>query len=1747
MEKMICTAACAARVFAKANQRMRVLAAFIFAVLSVFGASASGAVSVTYSFNAPRVVAGADSSTVTVAGCDPFSRTGEPVLPFRTARILIPDGQTVQSVSFDLPGKQQPITVAPPLAFGRSPVPVGIPDHPAVAQAALDSPLASIYSSDVAYPANPVELVSVQQMNGYAIAIIRIFPVQYRPVSGQLLFSRQITVNVNLAVAPLAAAAATETTVRPAWAADKVAAFVDNPESVPAQVSALSAGVQPLAATYDYLLVTTYALKAAFQPLVDQKVADGLNVKVEAIEYILANYTGKDNAEKLRNYIKYAYSTWGIQYVLLGGGASTVPFRGAYGYCTMVDNAIPSDLYFACLDGSWNSNGNTLWGEPTDGKDIVGGKGDVDMLAEVYVGRAPVATAAEATNFVNKIIKYETSGPANPGNVRLLGEWLGNYSGYNSQGGNSLDTLLPSFSGYQVDWLDDRPTNAATWGASQCVAALNKAPHLVAHDGHANQTYAMRMSTSNVASLTNTDPFLVNSIGCECGAFDNFFSANQACMAEELVKGQYGAFAVLMNSRYGWFSTTQEWKFSGEFVGRFFNRALVNGNRNIGKANQLAKQDMIGSIETSGDMVYRWCYFEITLFGDPHTPIWVSATPIISTASPLPDTLVSTAYSNTIGAIGGTKPYTWALTGNGTLPAGLTLNATTGVIDGTPTTVGSSTFTLQVTDHTAQTATKAFTLAIVTPAAPKITTGSPLTASMVGTTFSQTLAATGGTKPYTWDISAGTLPPGLSMSSDGIVAGTPTAVGNSTFTVRVTDANSYASTKVFAMSVAQAPSTVLFIDLGTDPGWTTTGEWNYGIPTGAGGTSYGYNDPTSGATGSNVYGINLTGDYSLTAGDPQYLTTTALNLAGFTAAHLRFKRWLNADMSPFCTDTVEVSNDGTTWTNLFTNPTDTAVSENAWSTQTYALPAAMDNQPAVYIRWGHQIGSGAYVYSGWNIDDIEILGTAMADTAPTITTSNPLPSGATGIAYSRTLTASGGTIPYTWAVTSGSLPTGFTLTSAGVLAGTSNTSATSNFTVTVTGNNTKSSTKNFTLKIAAAPTITSNATLAQATIGVPYTQTLTTSGGTTPFTWSLSAGSLPPGLTLNGTTGVIAGTVGTAATSSFTVRVTDALGLTATKAFALSTVAGAVPFPDAMNQPTLAFTFSGNMSWVPQTITTHDGVAAAKSGAITKNQTSGTQTTVTGPGTFSFWWKVSCEIQNDFLKFSIDNIEMARITGEVDWQQMICTVPSGTHTLAWVYSKDASVDGGEDAAWLDELTLPAAAAPTITTANPLPAGSLGTAYSQTLAAIGGTTPQTWSISAGSLPSGLSLNSNGTITGIPGAAMTANFTVMVAGGDALASTKAFSLTINSVLPEAIDQPSLAVTTSGNLPWIAQSTVTHDGVDAAMSGPIGSSQNSTMQITATGNGTASFWWKVSSEIDFDVLTFSVDNIEKARISGEVDWVQKSYTLTSGNHTLKWSYVKDGNTSDGSDCGWVDQVVAPHGAAPTITNGSALPDATVGSAYSQTLAATGGKTPYTWSLSAGSLPDGFTLNATTGLLAGTPTAATIASFGIQVTGSDSISSTANFTLTVSDAPSAPSGYSSWAAGQFTTGDVAGGLTGPTADFDGDGLPNLLEYAFGTNPKTADSPGIVADVVLGKMSISFSCDTACTDITYTVQSSSTLAAGSWTDIATSTGGAKAVPSGSLSTVSDTGTGRRIVKVTDSTDIPAEGKRFLRVRVTIP
>jgi len=170
---------------------------------------------------------------------------------------------------------------------------------------------------------------------------------------------------------------------------------------------------------------------------------------------------------------------------------------------------------------------------------------------------------------------------------------------------------------------------------------------------------------------------------------------------------------------------------------------------------------------------------------------------IITTPSPLPDGTVGTAYSQQLAASGGSPPYSWSV---GSLPPGLTLNPTTGVISGAPTDRGSFNFAAQVTDTAQRTATKTFDVAIEPPAL-SVTTPSPLPTGMEGTAYSQQLAATGGTPPYTWALGAGSLPDGLNLNSSGLISGTPTGSRTFNFTAQVTDNAQRIATRVFDISI----------------------------------------------------------------------------------------------------------------------------------------------------------------------------------------------------------------------------------------------------------------------------------------------------------------------------------------------------------------------------------------------------------------------------------------------------------------------------------------------------------------------------------------------------------------------------------------------------------------------------------------------------------------------------------------------------------------------------------------------------------------------------------------------------------------------------------------------------------------------------------------------------------------------------------------------------------------------------------
>ncbi|HRT97865.1 MAG TPA: C25 family cysteine peptidase, partial [Planctomycetota bacterium] len=267
------------------------------------------------------------------------------------------------------------------------------------------------------------------------------------------------------------------------------------------------------------------------------------------------------------------------------------------------------------------------------------------------------------STFINKVITYEQSGTPNWSRALLLGEYLGDssYVGTRNQGGMALEYMvLPHLGAYAVTFLDDRPEHYSVWTKAQCIAQLNASPHLVAHVGHGNRTVLLRsdrtIGTSDVAALTNEHPFLLNSVACLSGSFDY-----EDCLAEHFVKqSSRGAFATVMNTRDGWYDVNFPWLYSGEFQGKFFNRLLTQGFRNIGAAAQLSKEDMLGKVEMGGSMPYRWCYYTIALLGDPETALKEATTTRTLTVKSFDSTPATASYFGgvTIGVSPGTPGIT---------------------------------------------------------------------------------------------------------------------------------------------------------------------------------------------------------------------------------------------------------------------------------------------------------------------------------------------------------------------------------------------------------------------------------------------------------------------------------------------------------------------------------------------------------------------------------------------------------------------------------------------------------------------------------------------------------------------------------------------------------------------------------------------------------------------------------------------------------------------------------------------------------------------------------------------------------------------------------------------------------------------------------------------------------------------------------------------------------------------------------
>jgi len=399
-----------------------------------------------------------------------------------------------------------------------------------------------------------------------------------------------------------------------------------------------------------------------------------------------------------------------------------------------------------------------------------------------------------------------------------------------------------------------------------------------------------------------------------------------------------------------------------------------------------------------------------------------------------------------------------------------------------------------------------------------------------------------------------------------------------------------------------------------------------------------------------------------------------------------------------------------------------------------------------------------------------------------------LPSGITGQAYSTTAIATGGTTPYSWDVSVGTLPDGLSLNaSSGAIGGTPTGSGTSSFTLRVTDSGSRTDQRNLSITIIPALSITTT-TLPGGVVGSAYTTTtLAATGGTLPYAWSLQSGTLPGGLSLS-SAGVISGTPSGAGAATFTVRVTDS---------------GSPPTSQTTTQD-LSITINASLA-----VTT----ATLPSGVVGTPYTSTTLTAV--GGTAPFTWAVTVGTLPPGLSLSTAGVISGTPTNSGTSNFTVRVTDSGSRTATQVLS--IAINGSL----------------TITTTS-LPSGVLGSPYSFTLVASGGTTPYTWMIATGSLPPGVGLSTAGVISGTPTNAGPSNFTVSVTDNGSRTATQSLTLTINVPLSIITPSPlptgtvgapySLTLTASGGLApytWSAIAAALPPGLALSPTGVLGGS--------------------------------------------------------------------------------------------------------------------------------------------------------------------------------------------------------------------------------------------------------------------------------------------------------------------------------------
>ena len=490
------------------------------------------------------------------------TRAGYPDLPSVSNTIDLPPGMTAVSAravncrweTVDLAGNIRPLPE--PCVLSGTPSRTVEP--------------AAVFSMNAFWPPEPVELAGTGYPGGTPSAEVIIHPLRYNPVTGEL--QRLISGTVSIGTAP--------------------------------GQRSLSPPPLPAEPDVSMLVITSSEIREPFDSLAAWRTAEGIPTEVVTTDQVYTT-PGVDDAERIRNYIIERYQNDGIEMVLLGGDTNYIPCRFAYPmsyeWSGGREDNMPCDLYYSDLDGTWNLDGDDIWGEVED---------SVDLWQDVLVSRAPCEDLEEAWTFWNKIRDYETTDPGHFENALLAAAvlWQNPFTDEAVLKRYIRDNYLPgwftSTELYQTE---------GNYNTSSVVQALGMGTGYVNLNDHGWINIVGCLDNDDVSAIDSDNRYfgMMYSVGCWTSAFDS------DCISERFLNNPNGCgVSYIGNSSYGWGSPGNPlFGYSDRFDRELFKLLFQEPELRLGELLAGAKDSYIPFAHQEN--CYRCVLYMVNLLGDP--------------------------------------------------------------------------------------------------------------------------------------------------------------------------------------------------------------------------------------------------------------------------------------------------------------------------------------------------------------------------------------------------------------------------------------------------------------------------------------------------------------------------------------------------------------------------------------------------------------------------------------------------------------------------------------------------------------------------------------------------------------------------------------------------------------------------------------------------------------------------------------------------------------------------------------------------------------------------------------------------------------------------------------------------------------------------------------------------------------------------------------------------------------------------